>query len=50
MEIDSNEVLDSDEEFEFEGMIDLEAELISFLKDLKKTRKENKLLKDEVQD
>ena len=49
MEINSNEVLNSDEEYESEGEVDLEVELISALKDLKKARKENKVLKEEAQ-
>ena len=47
MAINSNEVPDSDEESE--GEVDLEAELISSLKDLKKAKKENRVLKEEVQ-
>ena len=45
MEINSEEVLNSNEESKFEGEVDLEAELISALKDLKKARKENKVHK-----
>ena len=48
MAINSNVVLHSDEEFETEGEVDLEAELVSTLKDLKKARKEKMVLKEEA--
>ena len=47
MAINSNEVPNSDEESE--GEVDLEAKLIGALKDLKKAKKENRVLKEEVQ-
>ena len=49
MEINSNEDPNGDEESKVEGEVDLEAELISSLKELKKVRKENKVLKEEAQ-
>ena len=49
MAIDSNEVPDSDEEYELKGEVDIGAKLISALKDLKKTGKDKKVLKEEVQ-
>ena len=49
MEIKSNEDLNADEEFQDKGEVDLEAELISTLQEIKKARKENKVLKEEAQ-
>ena len=49
MKINSNEDPNGDEESEDEGEVDLEAELISALKELKKVRKENRVPKEEVQ-
>ena len=49
MAINSNEDPNGDEESEVEGKVDLEAELISALKDLKKVMKENMVLKEEAQ-
>ena len=48
IEINSNEDPNGDEESEVEGEVDLEAELISALKELKKLSKENKVLKEEA--
>ena len=49
MAINSNEGLNNDEESETEGEVDLEAQLVSALKDLKKARKENRVLKEQAQ-
>ena len=49
MKINSNEDLNGYEESEDEGVVDIEAELISSLKELKKVRKENMVLKEEAQ-
>ena len=49
MAVNSNEYLNGDEESEAEGEVDLEVELISALKELKKSKKENKVLKEESQ-
>ena len=49
MAINSNEALNSDEESKTKGEVDLEAEIISPLKDLKKVRKEERVLKEEAQ-
>ena len=47
--INSNEDPNGDEKSEVQGEVDLEAELISALKDMKKVRKENMVLKEEAQ-
>ena len=49
MEISSDKDHNSKEESEDEGEVDLEAELVSTLKELKKYRKENRVLKEETQ-
>ena len=49
MEINLNGDPIGDEESKVEGEVDLEAELISTLKELKKVRKENRTLKEEAQ-
>ena len=49
MEISSNKDHNSKEESEDEGEVDLEAELVSALKELKKVKKENRMLKEEAQ-
>ena len=49
MAIKSNEDPNGDEESEVEGEVDLEVELISSLKELKKFKKENRVLKEEAQ-
>ena len=49
MEISSDKDHNSKEESEDEGEVDLEAELVSTLKELKKVRKENRLLKEDEQ-
>ena len=46
MAINSKEVFNSDEESEYEVEVDLKVELISALKELKKVRKENTVLKE----
>ena len=45
MEINSNEDLNGDEESKSEGEVDIEAKFISNLKELKKVKKENRMLK-----
>ena len=49
MVINSNEDLNVDEEFEYEGEVDIELELISSLNELKKIGKKNTVLKEEGQ-
>ena len=49
MEISSDKDHNINEESEDEGEIDLEEELVSTLKELKKVRKENRMLKEEAQ-
>ena len=49
MKINSNEDLNGDEEYKVEGEVDLEAELISTLKEMNKVWKENMVLKEEAQ-
>ena len=49
MAISSDKDHNSKEESEDEGEVDLEAELVSALKELKKVRKENRMLKEEAQ-
>lgn len=48
MAIDTKKTSDNNEAFESEGEVDLEAELISALCVLRKARRKNKLLKEEV--
>ena len=49
MEINSNDDPNGDEEYEDEGEVYLEAELISSSEELKKVEKENMVLKEEAQ-
>ena len=49
MAINSNEDPNNNEESEDEGEVDLEAKLVSALKELKKVRKKNIMLKEEAQ-
>lgn len=48
MEKDTKEILDNHEGFESEGEVDLEEDIISALSELKKERKKNKKLKEEL--
>ena len=50
MEIDTKEIPTNHEGSESKGEMDLEEELISSLCDLRKSRKKNKLLKEEVRE
>ena len=49
MAINSNEDLKGNEESEVEGEVDLEEKVIGSLKELKKFRKENRVIKEEAQ-
>ena len=46
--MDAKEVVEEHDESEEEGVVDLEAELVSALEELHKERKKNKLLKKEL--
>jgi hypothetical protein len=45
-----NNNVDNEENFEFEGEVDLEARLISALEELRKYKKNNKLLRTKLQE